>query len=95
MQSKYNYFFYRLNLENEEFDDDNTLTPKKKVTLRRSHTENEMPQSIAKLQAQLKENGESDWKKRVSLNNNATDELKLLKEKNRYNVSYILHLALS
>lgn len=46
-----------------------------------------MPQSIADLRAKLKERGESEWRKRVPLSNNATDELKLLKEKNRYNVS--------
>lgn len=71
------------------FDDNDIslLVPKKKVTVRRSHTENEMPQSIADLRARLKESGESEWRKRVPLSNNATDELKLLKEKNRYNVS--------
>ncbi|KAG5889512.1 hypothetical protein JTB14_008999 [Gonioctena quinquepunctata] len=62
------------------------LPPKKNVTVRRSHTtQNEMPQAIADLRAKLQERGESDWRKRVPFNNNATDELKLLKEKNRYN----------
>lgn len=63
---------------------------KKTVTVRRSQTQHEMPQSIADLRAKLQERGESEWKKRVPLSNNATDELKLLKEKNRYNVSLII-----
>ncbi|XP_074029765.1 supervillin isoform X3 [Leptinotarsa decemlineata] len=66
-------------------DDFSLLPPKKTVTVRRSHTQNEMPQAIADLRAKLQERGESDWRKRVPFNNNATDELKLLKEKNRYN----------
>lgn len=78
------------------FDDTDVslLAPKKKITVRRSHTENEMPQSIADLRAKLKERGESEWRKRVPLSNNATDELKLLKEKNRYNVSNQLKYGL-
>ncbi|XP_056635872.1 uncharacterized protein LOC130444644 isoform X1 [Diorhabda sublineata] len=66
----------------------NELSPiptKRVVNIRRSQTQNEMPQAIADLRARLQERGESDWKKRVMLNNNASDELKLLKEKNKYN----------
>ncbi|XP_023313195.1 supervillin-like isoform X3 [Anoplophora glabripennis] len=44
-----------------------------------------MPRSIADLRAKLQERGESEWRKRIPQSNNATDELKLLKEKNRYN----------
>ncbi|KAJ8925021.1 hypothetical protein NQ315_001187, partial [Exocentrus adspersus] len=58
---------------------------KKTVTVRRAHTQNEMPRSIADLRAKLQERGESDWRKRVPQSNNATDELKLINEKNRYN----------
>ncbi|XP_060534945.1 supervillin-like isoform X2 [Cylas formicarius] len=55
--------------------------------LRRSHTHTAgaMPRSIADLKAKLQERGERDWMKRVQVNNNSCDELKLLKEKNRYN----------
>ncbi|KAJ8974225.1 hypothetical protein NQ317_012120 [Molorchus minor] len=63
------------------------LPPKKIVNIRRSHTQNEMPRTIADLRAKLQERGESEWRKRVPQGNNATDELKLLKEKNRYNGS--------
>uniref|UniRef100_A0A6P7GME5 Uncharacterized protein LOC114338565 n=1 Tax=Diabrotica virgifera virgifera TaxID=50390 RepID=A0A6P7GME5_DIAVI len=71
--------------QNSVGNDYSQLSPKKTVTVRRSQTQNEMPQAIADLRAKLQERGESEWKKRVSLNNNASDELKLLKEKNRYN----------
>ncbi|XP_066250261.1 supervillin-like [Euwallacea similis] len=55
--------------------------------LRRSHTHTAgaMPRSIADLRAKLQESGEKEWMKRVALNNNSFDELKSLKEKNRYN----------
>ncbi|XP_050500586.1 supervillin-like isoform X2 [Diabrotica virgifera virgifera] len=71
--------------QNSVGNDYSQLSPKKTVTVRRSQTQNEMPQAIADLRAKLQERGESEWKKRVSLNNSASDELKLLKEKNRYN----------
>ncbi|CAH1156175.1 unnamed protein product [Phaedon cochleariae] len=66
-------------------DDCALLQPTNKVTVRRSQTQNEMPQAVADLRAKLQLRGESEWRKRVPHHNNATDELKLLKEKNRYN----------
>lgn len=67
-----------------------------KATVRRSNTtavrkvtkEGEMPQSIAELQATLQRKGESEWRKRYVQSNAVDDELKLLKEKNKYNVSW-------
>ncbi|KAL1518089.1 hypothetical protein ABEB36_001766 [Hypothenemus hampei] len=55
--------------------------------LRRSqtHSAGAMPRTIADLRAKLQENGEKGWLKRVPLNNNSGDELKSLKDKNRYN----------
>lgn len=60
----------------------------KPSSLRRSQTHSAaaMPQSIADLRAKLQESGETEWRKRIPLNNNVNDELKLLKDKNRYNV---------
>ncbi|XP_044756067.1 supervillin-like isoform X2 [Coccinella septempunctata] len=64
-----------------------------KVTVRQSNTttvrkvtqEGDMPQSIAELQATLQRKGESEWRKRYVQTNTVEDELKLLKEKNKYN----------
>ncbi|XP_045461852.1 supervillin-like isoform X2 [Harmonia axyridis] len=65
-----------------------------KVTVRRSNTtaaarkvtqDGDMPQSIAELQATLQRKGESEWRKRYVQTNTVEDELKLLKEKNKYN----------
>lgn len=70
---------------------DESINEKKsrKTNLRRSHTHSEavMPRNIAEIRAKLQQNGENDWKKRIAQNNSATNELKLLTEKNRYNVS--------
>lgn len=48
-----------------------------------------MPRPIAELRAKLQESSEKEWMKRVPLNNNSFDEIKSLKEKNRYNVSVL------
>ncbi|XP_076271770.1 uncharacterized protein LOC143203482 isoform X2 [Rhynchophorus ferrugineus] len=62
-------------------------TRKSGTNLRRSHTHTAgaMPRSIADRRAKLQENGEKGWMRRVATNNNSCDELKLLKDKNRYN----------
>ncbi|KAF7273598.1 hypothetical protein GWI33_013706 [Rhynchophorus ferrugineus] len=49
-----------------------------------------MPRSIADRRAKLQENGEKGWMRRVATNNNSCDELKLLKDKNRYNTKILL-----
>ncbi|XP_019766886.2 uncharacterized protein LOC109542202 isoform X2 [Dendroctonus ponderosae] len=68
-------------------EDPDTTPRKASSTLRRSHTHTAgaMPRSIAALRAELQENGEKGWMKRVPVNNNSGDELKSLKERNRYN----------
>ncbi|KAL3275486.1 hypothetical protein HHI36_020246 [Cryptolaemus montrouzieri] len=71
------------------------ISNERKVTVRRSNTiggrkvtrADDMPQKIAELQASLQRQGESEWRKRYGQNNSIDDELKLLKEKNKYNVS--------
>ncbi|XP_050301678.1 uncharacterized protein LOC126739900 isoform X2 [Anthonomus grandis grandis] len=67
--------------------EESARSSKKTSSIRRSHTHTSgtMPQSIANLRAKLQEDGEKGWMKRVALNNNSCDELKLLKERNRFN----------